>query len=118
MRIRRDSGKADYILEFTPLPRDAQLPGLSGPIAMLVKVTDPAASQHVPASLLRELYRLTEAECRLVQALLQGLTLKEAATGFKVSENTVRSQLSAVFRKTGVRRQEELIRLAHGLGAG
>jgi DNA-binding CsgD family transcriptional regulator len=118
MRIRRHSGRVDYILEFTPLPRDANLPGLGGPVAMLVKVTDPTAGQSVPTSLLRELYRLTEAECRLVKGLLEGLTLKEAAMRFEVSENTVRSQLRAVFRKTGVRRQEELIRLAQGLGAG
>lgn len=118
MRIRRHSGRADYILEFTPLPRDAKLPGLGGPVAMLVKVTDPTAAQPAPTSLLRALYRLTEAERRLVKGLLEGLTLKEAATCFAVSENTVRSQLRAIFRKAGVRRQEELIRLAQGLGAG
>jgi len=118
MRIRRHSGRADYVLEFTPLPRDIHLPGLGGPVVMLVKVTDPTAAQAAPTSLLRALYHLTEAECRLVKTLLEGLTLKEAATRFEVSENTVRSQLRAIFQKTGVRRQEELIRLAQGLGAG
>lgn len=51
---------------------------------------------------------LTPAEARLAVALAEGLSLEEAAAKLKVSINTVRSQLQAVFAKTGIRRQAEL----------
>jgi len=43
--------------------------------------------------------------------LANGLTLDEAATELDVSRNTVKSHLSAVFAKTGVNRQTQLVQL-------
>jgi DNA-binding CsgD family transcriptional regulator len=47
---------------------------------------------------------------------MAGLSPKEAAEQFEVSANTVRSQLKAIYLKTGVHRQVDLLRLAMGLG--
>lgn len=66
---------------------------------------------------LRGLYGLTSAEARLAAALGEGTPLEEAADAFAISRHTARAQLRAVFQKTGVRRQADLLRLAHLLGA-
>ena len=54
-------------------------------------------------------YALTRAEARLAQQLALGLTLDAYANEQGLSSSTVRTQLKAVFAKTGVSRQAELI---------
>ena len=60
---------------------------------------------------LRALHGLTLAEAQLALALASGDSLRTVADRRGVSINTVRNQLSAVFDKTGCRRQQDLIRL-------
>lgn len=62
-----------------------------------------------PAALLRQAYGLTPAEARLAEALLQGLTLREAAQQLRLSYETARTRLKVVFGKTGTHRQSELL---------
>jgi DNA-binding NarL/FixJ family response regulator len=56
-------------------------------------------------------YGFTEAECRIANRLAGGKRLDQIAAEFKVSRNTVRSQLRSIFDKTGARRQAELVSL-------
>jgi DNA-binding CsgD family transcriptional regulator len=63
-----------------------------------------------PKEILKMLYGLTQAECRLVNLLMQGLSLSEAGQLNGLTQNTLRSQLKSVFQKTDVRKQSELIR--------
>jgi pimeloyl-ACP methyl ester carboxylesterase/DNA-binding CsgD family transcriptional regulator len=58
----------------------------------------------------REAFGLSPAETRLVTHLRGGASLKEAAKALNVSVNTVRNQLAAVFQKTGMNRQSDLVR--------
>lgn len=58
-----------------------------------------------------ELFQLSPAEHRLAELLAQGLTLEGCAVRLNVSINTVRTQLRALFRKTGTTRQVQLINL-------
>lgn len=60
---------------------------------------------------LRDLYCLTQAEARVVGALVNGSSLARIADELKVSKNTIRSQLQSIFSKTGTRRQSELVNL-------
>jgi DNA-binding CsgD family transcriptional regulator len=54
-------------------------------------------------------YDLSEAEARLVAVLVQGATLVEAAARLRISANTAKTQLRAVFAKTGFSRQTQLV---------
>ena len=63
------------------------------------------------AGALRTGYGLTTAEAELALALAGGDSLRLVAGRRGVSINTVRNQLSAVFDKTGQRRQQDLVRL-------
>lgn len=56
-------------------------------------------------------FGLTQAEARLAGALANGHSLEEIAENFNLSKNTVRSQLKSCFRKTGVNRQTQLVKL-------
>jgi DNA-binding CsgD family transcriptional regulator len=58
--------------------------------------------------------RLTAREERLMRTLIEypGLSVQEVAHVLGVSRNTVKSQLSGLFRKTGVRTRVQLVRLA------
>jgi len=68
-------------------------------------------SSGLSPELLQGLFDLTPAEARLARALMQGLTLAQAARQFGNSEATIRTQLKALFAKTGQTRQADLIRM-------
>jgi DNA-binding CsgD family transcriptional regulator len=57
-------------------------------------------------------FGLTPAETRLLESLLAGCTLAEAAMARGVAITTAKTHLDSIFQKTGVNRQAELIRLA------
>ena len=60
------------------------------------------------------IYELTPAEARLAVAVGRGRELSMLSEDWNVSSETLRSHLKAVFAKTGVRRQVELVRLLAG----
>jgi DNA-binding CsgD family transcriptional regulator len=80
------------------------------PFAVLF-ICDPDAKIELPSDLLRRCYGLTIAEARLTVLLLEGRSLKVAASRCGVTHNTAKSQLKSVFSKTQVNRQCELIKL-------
>jgi len=66
---------------------------------------------------LRNMFRLSAAEARVAALIVEGYAVSEAATMLKISVHTVRTQLKNIFAKTGVSRQNELVRVAtKGLG--
>jgi len=62
----------------------------------------------IDSSLIKH-YNLTVAEAKLANYLVKGLTLKECAEVFDLAMPTVRSQLSSIFKKTGTKRQSEVL---------
>lgn len=79
---------------------------------VLVTATMPSASTMVPApQILHGLFDLTPAESRLAAALAAGHSLREAASSHGNQFSTARSQLEAIFRKTGTHKQSQLIAL-------
>ena len=70
-----------------------------------------------PESMLRRVFDLTPAEARLACRLARGDSLEQVAQALDVKMTTARSQLAAIFAKTGTCRQAQLVailsRLAH-----
>jgi DNA-binding CsgD family transcriptional regulator len=79
--------------------------------AVLVVVSDPAAAAPIDEDALRTLYDLTPAEARTAAALLAGHSIHSAAQLLGVAGETLRSHLKSIFRKVGVSRQQDLIRI-------
>jgi DNA-binding CsgD family transcriptional regulator len=69
---------------------------------------------HAPggvADFVTRLFGLSAAEARVLPLLLRGASPAQMAGALGVKVSTVRSQLSAIFAKTGTVRQQDLIRL-------
>lgn len=106
--------RADHPLPLTVIvrPGPAFRP-LRNPLvrtAMLV-LRDPARRPVIPGAALGQLFGLTPAEALLASELARGASLDEAADQLGIRRNTARTQLQAVFAKTGVNRQGELVRV-------
>jgi DNA-binding CsgD family transcriptional regulator len=80
-------------------------------ISAIAFVVDPSQRQRPPQDILRALFGLTPAECRVALLVCDGHAPKVIAGTLGVSVETVRSQIKSIFSKTGVKRQGELIRL-------
>lgn len=94
-----------------PLPQRTGV--LNGRKALVhVHLAPPEPPPAPPIGLLRGLFGLTQAEARLLQALVQGKRIEEYAIERSVAVTTVRTQLAHLFRKTDTNRQTELVRLA------
>jgi DNA-binding CsgD family transcriptional regulator/PAS domain-containing protein len=88
---------------------------LGGPrIAVALFLTTPPAPSPLSGEALRLRYSLTPAEVRLAMALLGGDGLKSVSEHLGIAHGTARSQLLAVFDKTGTHRQTALLRLLMG----
>jgi DNA-binding NarL/FixJ family response regulator len=71
----------------------------------------------IAPQLLRDAYHLTAAETKVAIGLASGLTQEEVGASLFVSLATIKTHTQHIFRKTGVSRQAELIRLIYGLPA-
>lgn len=77
-----------------------------------VFVYEPEAGHRpLPGKVLAQLYGLTPAESRLVNALFVGMSLRAAATQAGITLNTARSTLKKVFAKCAVGSQAGLLQL-------
>jgi len=65
----------------------------------------------LPGEAFAKLYNLTGAELRVLEAMVPGLTVKEAADLLRLAEPTVKTHLRRIFVKTGTSRQTELLHL-------
>jgi len=110
--LTRPSGRRPLTVMVTPLLESPE--ATTSDAAAMLFVSDPDAGSPSTLEVLRSLYGLTTAEAELVQMLVSGLSLDEAADRRGVTMNTARSQLKHVFAKTDTGRQGELIRLIVG----
>jgi len=78
----------------------------SGAILVLLSMSGDDA---IDGGLLQAAYALSPAEARLAGMLIEGWSPSDVARILGVTMNTVRTQLKNVFRKTGTRRQSELV---------
>lgn len=118
LALRRPPEQGDLVLHAVPLTeRSSELwCRLLQPGAM-VFISDPQAVPLLDPTLLRRLYGISAAECRMAQQLLRGQTLQATARHLHLSDNTVKTHLKQLFEKTDTSRQQQLIRLLLALAA-
>jgi DNA-binding CsgD family transcriptional regulator/PAS domain-containing protein len=110
MRVTRPSGEPAFELLVAPVPERIINIGASHAF-VAVFIQDPVARLTTPLAWLRGVFNLSPAEARLMRALLDGATLGELTEEWRVGKETLRSQLRAIFAKTGTSSQADLIRL-------
>jgi DNA-binding CsgD family transcriptional regulator len=82
----------------------------SCPVIAIAFVSDPAQRIRPAADILRALFGLTPAECRVALLLGDGHTPPGISELIGVSTNTLKTQLASIYRKTGTSRQAQLVR--------
>jgi len=112
LRIARPSGAPDFLLVAGHVAGPNYIVAAGGP-AVVLFITSPAAASHIPVDAVRERLGLTQAEAAVAAHLAEGLSLTDTAAQLGVSRNTVRAHLRAIFAKTGMQRQAQLVHLVH-----
>ncbi len=110
MSITRPSGEVSLGVVIEPIPSTAWAEGKGQPAAV-VYIRDAVGKSQASNEVAKKLFGLTPAETALSIQLANGLSLEEAAEALNIRRNTARAHLRAIFSKTGVRRQTELVRI-------
>ncbi|MBC8650848.1 helix-turn-helix transcriptional regulator [Pseudomonas sp. MTM4] len=110
LSISRPSGRVSLGLVVEPVPNGEWADDSDHP-ALLVYVRDAEGRTLLNNAIARQLFGFTPSETALVIELANGLSLEEAAHSLGIRRNTARAHLRAIFSKTGVRRQTELVRI-------
>ncbi|HXU66897.1 MAG TPA: helix-turn-helix transcriptional regulator [Casimicrobiaceae bacterium] len=109
--LHRPNGRAPLLLQLSALSLDNEYSRRERHAAAIGFLVDPASQLHLDPQLLKDAFGLTRAECALAQEMLTGDSLKRIASTLSLSTNTIKSQLDAIFAKTGVHRQAHLVKL-------
>lgn len=107
MLIGKCHGRPAHVLTVTPLRAEARMDGRA--LAMIV-VAD-LRGRSPSARDMAEFFGLSQAESRLAAALMTGKMVRDIAAASGVKITTLRTQLSSVLKKVGVRRQADLVRV-------
>ncbi|HEY8025171.1 MAG TPA: hypothetical protein VIF60_11430 [Burkholderiaceae bacterium] len=102
------SGRMPLILMLKPLPLSKN--NISQGAALMF-IFDPEQTPAVAADVVKRLFGLSKAEADLAVALCCGKTLEDAAADRGITIHTTRYQLKSIFRKTGTKRQSDLVSL-------
>lgn len=104
--VPRRGSTTSWLVCLTPMIDPAT--GSNG--SHLLLVFDPDRPPACATAALQAAFRLTKAEARLVEQLLQGRTPTEAAEALGVTIHTVRTYLKRLYLKLGVKSQAMLVR--------
>ena len=119
VRIARPSHRQPYVALVSPLPAgDGLFPNSTG--GVLFAIHDPARRSMPSEQLIAQLLHIPPGAAKVVQALLEGVELKDYADRAGISMNTVKFHLKTAFARTETRSQADLVRVAqsalHELG--
>lgn len=115
VRLHRASGRRPYLALVSQLVAGEDLIDEYRP-KLLVIVNDPDRAAVRDEQALRDLYGLTEAEARVAAELAGGHSIQSAAAALHLSPETLRSHLKHIFRKLGVSRQQDMVRILTEIG--
>lgn len=106
--IRR--GADTFVAHLVPVVRRAQ--DIFSRTTWLLLVTPVStASRALPADVIQVLFDLTPTEARVAHRLASGVTVSKIAADQRVSEETIRSHVKSILRKTALSRQLDLVSL-------
>lgn len=108
--ITRPSGQVSLVVVVESVP-SLEWAESKGQPAVVVYIRDAVGKSLASTTVTKQLFNLTPAETALCLELANGLSLEEAAEVLNIRRNTARAHLRAIFSKTGVRRQTELVRI-------
>ena len=112
LRIERPSGRGNLLLVVGSANAPEHVAASGGP-AMVMFLNDPVHAPRVSPEAIRDLLGLTHSEATIAAHIAGGVSLADTATRLGISPNTVRAHLRAIFAKTGVKRQSQLVHLVH-----
>lgn len=110
LSVTRPSGEVNLGIVFEAIPDTGWLDD-SDRSTLLLYVRDAVNKSTVSSEVAKKLFDFTPAETALALELANGLSLEDAAEKLGIMRNTARAHLRAIFSKTGVRRQAELVRV-------
>jgi DNA-binding CsgD family transcriptional regulator/PAS domain-containing protein len=101
-----------YVAHVMPLTSGARhRTGLTFGALAAVCVRQATLATETPMEAMAKLYRLTQAELRVLFAIIEVGTIPETAPVLGISEATVKTHLRHIFEKTGASRQADLVKL-------
>src|SRR5262249_38550330 len=110
MRVRRPSLAEPFLVLVTPTREHAVCPVGPAPAAVIC-ITDPHRTAAPALTRLAHLFDLTATEAKVAASIGNGNGLPETAVALRIGKNTVHTHLQHIFRKFGVGRQSELVRV-------
>ena len=110
LRAARPSFAEPFLLLVAPARAGTQWPVDAAP-AVVIFVTDPDRPPRPETRRLGELFGLTATEAKVAVTLAGGSGVPQTAAALKLSSNTVHTHMRRIFRKFGVNRQAELVRV-------
>ena len=111
--VVRRAGKLPVVIRILPVDGAARSPFLGARAILILSGFDEGGAEQL--TMLRQAFGLTSSEARIAACLAGGKSLEEAAQEMAIAQETARSHLKAVFRKTDTHRQGELIALVSRL---
>src|SRR5664279_5073922 len=111
VRIPRPSGHTPYVVLVSPLPSGNDLfPNSRG--GVLFSIHNPARRPMATEIRVAQLLHIPLGAAKVLQAILEGVNLKDYADRAGISMNTVRFHLKNAFAGTDTHSQAELVRVA------
>jgi len=111
LRVRAPQAQADAIVVVMPLAVTETM-GASRDPQFAVFIQDTGLLSPLASDVWQKLFDLTGSELRVLQGLIQGSAPAEIADLYGIARSTVKTHLLNLYRKTGTRRQAELVKLA------
>ena len=110
MTVRRVSGSVGLAVHVLPVGNGSTVVASDGTAALVV-VDDPRFRPEIDHRLVASALGLTAAEGRAAAAVAAGDSVRDIAVATRRQENSVRFLLKSIYKKHGISRQSELVRL-------
>ncbi len=112
MGLKHPDADSPLAIVVVVIRSEGRLEGVNlGDVHSALLLHDYRRTLPISTDLLSQMYRLTPMEAQVAAAIGNGMDVGEIAKSNNTTNHTVRSQLKAIFHKTGTRRQAELVRL-------